>query len=257
MVAAAFAGHVDGFILQVVSAWTAGATPSNTMKSLLPSGAPGRHFPTVREILEQLQAGDHAALFYRSRAEQFSVAVPYIQIGLARNERCLYIAGDNSIRMVIDAMEAGGIDVLRAQTEGRLTIATPEQTYLKHGLFEPEKMVEGLKQEIELSLRQGFSAFRGTGELGWASSLPSALLRLYEYETIFDAELHPSFVALCQYSEGLFREDILARMLCVHPKVITRGRLYRNPHYLPPGLATDAAAPSITLEAFAMTALPV
>jgi hypothetical protein len=193
-------------------------------------------------------------LFYRSRSEQFAIAIPYIAIGLARNERCLYIVGDNSLPMVLEAMEAHGIDVDRAQAERRLTVATPDQTYLRHGVFEPEKMVQGLKEEIRLSLQLGFSAFRGTGELGWAASLPSALLRLYEYEMTLDADLHPSFVALCQYSEGLFRDDILSQMLNVHPKVIARGRLFENPHYVPPGRANYSHRPTITLDAFATTA---
>jgi two-component system, chemotaxis family, sensor kinase Cph1 len=89
----------------------------------------------------------------------------FIEIGLARNERCLYIAGDNSLPMVIDAMENAGIEVAKAQRTGQLTVATPDQTYLKHGVFEPEKMVEGLKEEVEFSLAQGFSAFRGTREV--------------------------------------------------------------------------------------------
>jgi hypothetical protein len=41
----------------------------------------------MREILSQLRPGDHAALFYRNRAEQFEVVVPFIQLGLERNER--------------------------------------------------------------------------------------------------------------------------------------------------------------------------
>jgi hypothetical protein len=32
----------------------------------------------MREILSQLRPGDHAALFYRNRAEQFEVVVPYL-----------------------------------------------------------------------------------------------------------------------------------------------------------------------------------
>ncbi len=186
----------------------------------------------MREIIEQLRPGDHTALFYRNRTEQFAAAIPYIQIGLARNERCLYIAGDNSVPMVVAAMEAAGIDVAGAQREGRLTVATPDQTYLKHGVFEPEKMVEGLMQEIELTLSQGYSVFRGTGELGWASSLPSALLRLYEYEERLDSKLSSCFIALCQYNETLFSAQLLGQMLRVHPKVLTRGQLIENPFYL-------------------------
>src|SRR4051794_10869859 len=110
----------------------------------------------MRDVMEQIHPGDHAVLFYRNRAEQFAASIPYIQIGLERNERCLYIAGDNSIGVVIGAMEKAGIDVVGAQRSGGLLVATPEQTYLKHGIFEPSKMVEGLSEEIQRSLTDGF-----------------------------------------------------------------------------------------------------
>jgi len=191
--------------------------------------------PAMRHVMSRLGEGDHAALFYRNRSEQFAAVIPYIEIGLSRNERCLYIAGDNSVPMVIDAMQAAGIDVVGAQRRGQLTVATPEQTYLKNGVFEPEKMVEGLQEEIQLSLAQGFSAFRGTGELGWAVGLPTALVRLYEYERLLDSSVASRFVALCQYNESLFHGDIVARMLRIHPMVVTRNRLIQNPYYVPPG----------------------
>ena len=185
--------------------------------------------------MERLRPGNHAAFFYRNRSEQFAAVIPYIEIGLRRNERCLYIAGDNSVPMVIDAMEAAGIDVASAQRSGQLKVTTPEQTYLKHGVFEPEKMVEGLKEEIRLSVANGYSAFRSTGELGWATGLPSALLRLYEYETLLDSSFASSLVALCQYNESLFQGDVIAQMLRIHPFVVTRNRLVENPFYLGAG----------------------
>jgi two-component system, chemotaxis family, sensor kinase Cph1 len=189
----------------------------------------------MRHVIGRLERGHHAALFYRNRSEQFAAVIPYIEIGLARNERCLYIAGDNSVPMVIDAMQAAGIDVSSAQRRGQLTVATPEQTYLKHGVFEPEKMVEGLRDEIALSLTQGFSALRSTGELGWAVGLPSALLRLFEYETLLESKFASNFIALCQYNESLFQADVVTQMLRIHPMVVTRNRLMQNPFYLGPG----------------------
>ena len=201
----------------------------------------------MREILSQIRPGDHAALFYRNRAEQFEVVVPFIQLGLERNERCLYIADENSLPMVINAFEKGGINVTRAQKEGRLTVAIPEQTYLRYGIFEPERMIEDLKHEVAKALADGFTAFRGAGELGWAASLPAALVRLYEYETIFDANFSPSFVALCQYSETLFTRSTIAQMLRIHPKVVARQQLCTNSYYIGPS-APLSQYPEVTIE---------
>ena len=128
---------------------------------------------------------------------------------------------------------------MSAEKSGRLAIATPEQTYLRHGIFEPAKMVDGLREEIEKSLTEGYAAFRGTGELGWAASLPSVLLRLYEYETMFDEKLSPFFIALCQYNETLFPSQIISQMLRIHPKIVARDQLRENAHYLGPRKSLD------------------
>lgn len=188
----------------------------------------------MKSAVQQLRPGDHAALFYRTRNEQLDAVIPYIQAGLERNQRCLYIAGDTSPGFVVDALERGGIDVARAEREGRLTVATPNSTYLRYGVFEPQKMVEGLKREVQSALDCGCSAFRGTGELGWAAALPSALLRLYEYELLFDADLSSAFIALCQYDETLFGPETISQMLRIHPKIVARGRLFANPFYVGP-----------------------
>lgn len=186
----------------------------------------------MRAAIADLKPGDHVALFYRDCAEQFAAAIPYIQIGLERNERCLYIAGDNEIGDVVEEMEAAGIDVEREQKLGRLVVATPEDTYLRHGVFEAEKMVAELEEEIETTLRMGFKALRGTGELGWAARLPSALLRLYEYEELLDESMTPHFVALCQYNETLFSPALISQMIRVHPQVAARGVIAENPFYV-------------------------
>jgi hypothetical protein len=187
----------------------------------------------MMHYIENLQPNDHAALFYRNRTEQFEAAIPYIQVGLARNERCLYIASDNPVRIVIDALEAAGVDVDREMCQGRLTVASQAETYLKYGVFEPDKMIEGLIAEVERSVAQGYKTFRATGELAWALALPSSLMRLHEYEAKLDLRFPNGFMGLCQYNETSFRPEIISQMMRVHPKIVTRGRIIKNPFYVP------------------------
>ena len=44
-----------------------------------------------RQLLT-LKPGDHVCPIYESAAERLAVAIPFIQQGLARGDRCLYIA---------------------------------------------------------------------------------------------------------------------------------------------------------------------
>ncbi len=202
----------------------------------------------MSEITRQLRPGDHAALFYRNRVEQFAAVIPYLAHGLRHNERCLYIVAENTIKSVLDALEAEGIDVESAQTSGALTIATPGDTYLKHGVFEPQKMIEDLSKEVERSMRDGYSAFRATGELMWAVNFPSALARVHEYEASLDFQFPEKFVAVCQYNERCFSPQILSQMLRVHPIVMARGQVLENPFYRKQSFSAAADLPLVTIE---------
>jgi hypothetical protein len=196
------------------------------------------------EIMEELRAGDHAALFYRTRAEQFAVIVPFIAIGLKRGERCLYIAEDNSPAMVIKELEKAGVDVVGAEKSGALTISTKQHTYLRHGVFEPARMTADLIEEVQESLRLGYTAYRAAGEMTWALTLPSALAQLSDYETRLHAQHPRQFVSLCQYDERGFSGRVIADMIHIHPVVIARGKLLQN-RFHQPGATTETLLPDL------------
>lgn len=194
--------------------------------------------------MENLHAGDHAALFYRTPAEQFAVIVPFIAIGLKRGERCLYIADDNSTIKVIEELEKGGVDVKGAQKSGALTVSTKHDTYLRHGIFEPEKMTNDLCHEVQESIRLGYTAFRAAGEMTWALSLPYALSQLSDYETKLHARFPRQFAGLCQYNERGFSERTIADMIHIHPVVIARGKLLQN-RFHQPGVTIETLLPDL------------
>lgn len=194
--------------------------------------------------MENLHAGDHAALFYKTRAEQFSVIVPFIAIGLKRGERCLYIADDNSVAMVINELEKGGVDVAAAEKSGALSITTKQHTYLRYGVFEPARMIDDLRHEVEESLRLGYSAFRAAGEMTWALTLPSALAQLSDYEVRLHQQHPRQFASLCQYDERGFSERVIADMIHIHPVVVARGKLLQN-RFHQPGATLETLLPEL------------
>ncbi len=198
----------------------------------------------MHEIMENLRGGDHAALFYKTRAEQFSIMVPFIAIGLKRRERCIYIADDNSVAMVTDELEKGGVDVEAAQKSGALTISTKHHTYLRHGIFEPAKMSEDLANEVTESLRLGYTALRATGEMTWALTLPSALAQLSDYELRLHKAFPRQLVGMCQYNERGFNERVIADMIRIHPVVVARGKLLQN-RFHQPGATVETLLPEL------------
>lgn len=61
-----------------------------------------------RQIIK-LNHGDHTCLIYENTDEQLAAAVPFIKEGLARNERCIYIADDRTVKEIVDALAAAGL----------------------------------------------------------------------------------------------------------------------------------------------------
>ena len=198
---------------------------------------------SVFEVMQQLKLGDHAALFYRNRKEQFAAMMPYVQIGLSRNERCFYVVGDNSIRMVTETMNEYGIDVDRHTLSGALTITTVQEAFLKNGKFDPEQMVCDLADAVADSLKQGYTGFRGTGEMLWIQAHPGAAQQLQRYEKILDERFPKKMVAICQYNEPCFSPDVTADLLRTHSKVVARGRVIENFYH--PARNRTAAAPAM------------
>ncbi len=185
--------------------------------------------------LEQLGPHDHFCSIYESPQEHYAVAIPFIQIGLDRGEKCIYIADDGTVGDVREAMESEGIDVDRAISSQSLVLATKEDAYLEHGSFHPDWMFTFWKEATELAMSEGFSALRATGETEWVLRGGHGLERWMEYESRLTHTLSENNCsALCQYNRRLFPPELILDVIRTHPIVVNGGTVCRNLYYVPP-----------------------
>jgi len=185
--------------------------------------------------LEQLGPHDHFCSIYESPQEHYAVAIPFIQIGLDRGEKCIYIADDGKVGDVRQAMQSEGIDVDRATTSKALVLATKEQAYLEHGSFHPDWMFTFWKEATQLAMSEGFSALRATGETEWVLRGGRGLERWMEYESRLTHTLSESNCsALCQYNRRLFPPELILDVIRTHPMVVYGSTVCRNLYYVPP-----------------------
>src|SRR5687768_7233060 len=91
--------------------------------------------------LAEMGPGDHLCHIYEDAAEQAAVFVPFVKYGLARGERCLYIADDRSARHVTDALASAGVNVPREIARGALIVHGKRDAYLRTGAFAPAQML--------------------------------------------------------------------------------------------------------------------
>jgi signal transduction histidine kinase len=185
--------------------------------------------------LGQLAPHDHQSLIYENPEERFSVAIPFIRIGLDRGDKCVYIADDGKKEAVQQAMHAQGIDVERAIATESLVLETTKTVFLKHGYFDADSMPKFWGDAAAEATRQGFPALRATGETEWLFGAPQGGDRWMEYESRLTHVLAGlSCFALCQYNREILPPEVILDVIRTHPTVIYRGVVCRNMYYVPP-----------------------
>src|SRR5450432_4157830 len=77
---------------------------------------------TIRESLERLRPDVHSCLIYETPEEQLAAAVPLMEAGLKRGEKCIYLSDETNTGVVLEAMRKHGIDINAAIQSGALTV---------------------------------------------------------------------------------------------------------------------------------------
>ena len=183
---------------------------------------------SASQIAERLKLGEHVAFFFKSNAERLSFVIPYMIDGLHNKERCVYVADENTVPEILAEFKKAGINIDASTASGALSVVTKHDTYLRHGIFDPEKMIADLDRDVRFALQNGFSGLRITGEMSWALDLPSALGRLCEYEQELYRHWPTQLAGLCQYNETLFPVDVIEKMADCHCIVVRDGNIVRH-----------------------------
>jgi PAS domain S-box-containing protein len=191
----------------------------------------------LEQELTKLKQGDHLCLIYENPAEQLMSAVPFLKEGLARGERCLYVADDGSVEAIVQALAAAGVDVAHEQGRGALWMLTKQDSYLKGGEFDPKAMIDFLDRAQSQALADGFSGLRMAGDMTWALGPEIGCDRLIEYEALVNDFLANSrSLFLCQYHRTRFAPAVIHDVLRTHPIAILGDQFCPNPYYEPPAL---------------------
>ena len=193
---------------------------------------------TERELereISRVTSGSHLCLVYDSVEEQLAAVVPYVKAGLARGERCVYIADDRSVAEIELALSRAGVDVAHELRRGALLILTKRDAYLRSGVFDPNAMIAFLHATTEQAVAQGFTGLCVTGEMTWAQGPEIGNERLIEYESMLNHFLPGSRAhAVCQYNRKRFRPAIIRDVLRTHPVAVVGGLVCPNVFYEPP-----------------------
>jgi hypothetical protein len=187
--------------------------------------------------IAHMHAGDHYCGIYRTDEDHRALVIDFVRDGLRRNEKMFYIVNIQTAAQLKSLLGQAGIDVEPLVEKGQLVIVTAKEAYLRDGQFEPDRMIQLLREETEKALAEGYAAMRATGEMTWALAGEPGSERLVEYESLLNNFFPGSkCYAVCQYDRRRFDAEMLLDILCSHPKVLYGRDGFDNSrhYYVPP-----------------------
>ena len=154
---------------------------------------------------ERYAAGSHMCYLWDDEGERADIIARFVESGLAAGEMVGYFT---------DSLSPAEIEAKVGGPSPSLRVSPAVDTYCPGGVFSPDRMLEHLRGLHTTSVGAD---------------------RLIEYEcrinTIVDT--HPT-TAVCQYDVRRFDGATLFDVLSVHPMMIVKGQVVRNPYYFTP-----------------------
>jgi hypothetical protein len=114
-------------------------------------------------------------------------------------------------------------------------VGRASDVYCPRGEFVPEDMLANIGAIYEQACADNFPASRAAVEMSWALNTMPGIERLMEYEAKANVvfKQYP-LTAMCQYDASRFDGATILECLKVHPYMVVRGQVLRNPYYLQP-----------------------
>jgi len=185
---------------------------------------------------EQFPAATHMCYIYKNDQERKELISMYLAQGLKNHEKLGYFVDLISPEDMREELRALGLDLPYAMDERDFMISPALDIYCSNGKFVPEHTLEKLRAMYDTSINEGYAGARISGEMTWAlRDGVQGTERLMEYEALVNNVLvdYP-LTAICQYDARRFDGSTLFDVLNVHPMMIIRGQVVRNPYYVQP-----------------------
>ncbi|HSS29078.1 MAG TPA: MEDS domain-containing protein [Usitatibacter sp.] len=195
--------------------------------------------PALRPVTlcgRSLPHAAHICAFFDSRSQEYDCILPYFREGLDQGEQVVSIRDAEDIRdhatRVGDALGDEVGDYVRS---GQLSILASEETYLKAGCFETERMYNMIEDVLKNVRSKSFSRVRTCGDMTWALREMPGTDELMEYESRVNALTREHDCTLmCVYDVNKFSGKAVMDVLATHPMVVMNDRIYENPYYVEP-----------------------
>ena len=184
---------------------------------------------------EKVLEGLHICYIFNEDYERRQTLAKYLKAGLEAGEKVSYFVDTITTDELAEHLKELGMDIREERKDINLIEALP--AHCPDGSSSPPRMLEAFGGLYRQAISEGYKGARATAEMSWALSNEEhvRLEDLIDYEARLNHVLQEyPCTACCQFDARKFDGATIMDMLSVHPVMIVRGQLVRNPYYIDP-----------------------
>lgn len=184
--------------------------------------------------------GDYTSAVYDNASDLLPFAARFIEDGIARGERCLYMFDDSMPGTVAAALADQGVDVARATRHLALELVSA-QRFGAVGPFDSGPLIEHLRGWAGEPGLHNFTGVRIAAEMTWACRTADADKAVMAFEALFDADIEGrALTGAGMYRRGRFGVRALRQLIRGHRRVLAPDHIYVGLSPMLQGLAGEA-----------------
>ncbi|MBI5895883.1 MAG: MEDS domain-containing protein [Desulfobacterales bacterium] len=184
---------------------------------------------------DKTPAGTHICQIFSDDDERSEALLKFLASGLADGERAACFSEKVTEQTIRGFFTDHGLSYERLSGSGAFSLSGAREVYFEGNRFDPDRMLTILTRYYQESLSMGFNGARVIGEMSPEVQQVPGGERLLEYESRVSLLLktHP-VTSVCQYDARAFDGATIMDILKVHPLMVVRGSVIRNPFFIPP-----------------------
>ena len=179
----------------------------------------------------------HQCLIYQGDPSRHLAGLALlIRRKLADNYRCLYLNSPDMIAGIRSYLMSSGLNVSEAVLQKRLILSS-DRDHLVNGKFDPERMLDLLKQAFDSALKDGHAGLWASGDMSREFGSAQDFGALVRYERALEEffQAHPTMCGVCQYHADVLPAEVAEQGRALHRGLYVNETLSRlNPRYLAP-----------------------
>lgn len=151
------------------------------------------------DVIGYVPWSTHFCQFYQTKQDLLDILVPYFKAGLENNEFCMWItAAPLAEQEAHQAMMKEIPNFAQYLTMGQIELLPHSLWYLKDGIFDSQKVINGWVDKLNRAIARGYSGMRVAGNTAWLKRNGWQDFTEYEAKIINVIGKH-KIMALCTY----------------------------------------------------------